>query len=80
MPFNDSQNSLKAGERGPRLPDDSLLRKTITHFDLERISERVVDARVTGVQAGGCPLSSNSVSPASRALSISSTNAVTCVV
>ena len=32
------------------------------------------------VQAGGCPISSNNDSPASRALSISSTNAVTCVV
>ncbi len=42
---NDDQNSLKAGERGPSLLEDFLLREKITHFDHERIPERVVHAR-----------------------------------
>ncbi|HSX71185.1 MAG TPA: catalase, partial [Pseudomonas sp.] len=41
----DNQNSLKAGERGPSLLEDFLLREKITHFDHERIPERVVHAR-----------------------------------
>ena len=43
--INDNQNSLKAGNRGPSLLDDFLLREKITHFDHERIPERVVHAR-----------------------------------
>lgn len=46
--INDNQNSLKAGERGPTLLEDFLLREKITHFDHERIPERVVHARGTG--------------------------------
>ncbi len=42
---NDDQNSLKAGERGPTLLEDFILREKITHFDHERIPERVVHAR-----------------------------------
>lgn len=42
---NDDQNSLKAGERGPSLLEDFILREKITHFDHERIPERVVHAR-----------------------------------
>lgn len=42
---NDDQNSLKAGERGATLMDDFILREKITHFDHERIPERVVHAR-----------------------------------
>ena len=38
--INDDQNSLKAGERGPSLLEDFLLREKITHFDHERIPER----------------------------------------
>ncbi len=45
---NDDQNSLKAGERGPSLLDDFHLREKITHFDHERIPERVVHARGSG--------------------------------
>jgi len=41
----DDQNSLKAGERGPSLLEDFQLREKITHFDHERIPERVVHAR-----------------------------------
>ncbi|HKU74979.1 MAG TPA: catalase [Pyrinomonadaceae bacterium] len=42
---NDNQNSLKAGNRGPTLMEDFILREKITHFDHERIPERVVHAR-----------------------------------
>jgi catalase len=45
---NDDQNSLKAGERGPTLLEDFILREKITHFDHERIPERVVHARGVG--------------------------------
>ena len=41
----DNQNSLRAGERGPTLMEDFIMREKITHFDHERIPERVVHAR-----------------------------------
>ena len=41
----DTDHSLKAGERGPTLMEDFHLREKITHFDHERIPERVVHAR-----------------------------------
>ncbi len=41
----DNQNSLKAGVRGPALLEDFILREKITHFDHERIPERIVHAR-----------------------------------
>jgi catalase len=44
----DNQNSLKAGLRGPALLEDFILREKITHFDHERIPERVVHARGSG--------------------------------
>ena len=40
--------SLKAGERGPTLLEDFHFREKITHFDHERIPERVVHARGSG--------------------------------
>ncbi|UAY53086.1 catalase [Ferruginibacter albus] len=43
--INDDQNSLKAGNRGGTLLEDFILREKITHFDHERIPERVVHAR-----------------------------------
>jgi catalase len=46
--LRDSDHSLKAGERGPTLLQDHHLREKITHFDHERIPERVVHARGTG--------------------------------
>ncbi|TLV01503.1 catalase [Dyadobacter luticola] len=46
--INDDQNSLKAGERGASLLEDFILREKITHFDHERIPERVVHARGSG--------------------------------
>ncbi|MEO7999450.1 MAG: catalase, partial [Gemmatimonadaceae bacterium] len=42
---SDNQNSLKAGLRGPALLQDFILREKITHFDHERIPERIVHAR-----------------------------------
>ena len=41
----DNQSSLKVGLRGPALLEDFILREKITHFDHERIPERVVHAR-----------------------------------
>ena len=41
----DNQNSLKMGVRGPVLLEDFILREKITHFDHERIPERIVHAR-----------------------------------
>lgn len=40
-----TDDSLKAGDRGPVIMDDHHLREKITHFDHERIPERVVHAR-----------------------------------
>ena len=45
----DNQNSLKAHARGPALLEDFILREKIFHFDHERIPERIVHARGTGV-------------------------------
>lgn len=46
--INDDNNSLKSGERGPSLLEDFILREKITHFDHERIPERIVHARGSG--------------------------------
>ncbi|MGI4874399.1 MAG: catalase [Janthinobacterium lividum] len=62
---NDDQNSLKAGERGPTLLEDFILREKITHFDHERIPERVVHAR--GVAAHGYFKAYDNASELSRA-------------
>jgi catalase len=45
IPVSDNQNSLRAFERGPTLLEDFVLREKITHFDHERIPERIVHAR-----------------------------------
>ncbi|WP_024904967.1 catalase HPII [Robbsia andropogonis] len=42
---SDNQNTLKAGARGPSLLEDFIMREKITHFDHERIPERIVHAR-----------------------------------
>ena len=44
---SDNQNTLKAGARGPSLLEDFIMREKITHFDHERIPERIVHARGT---------------------------------
>ncbi len=46
--LSDNQNSLRANPRGPTLLEDFILRDKITHFDHERIPERIVHARATG--------------------------------
>lgn len=46
--INDDQNSLKSGDRGSTLLEDFILREKITHFDHERIPERIVHARGSG--------------------------------
>jgi catalase len=45
VPVADNQHSLKIGLRGPTALEDFILREKITHFDHERIPERVVHAR-----------------------------------
>ena len=45
LKINDTNNSLKSGERGSTLLEDFLLREKISHFDHERIPERIVHAR-----------------------------------
>ena len=47
-PISDDQNSLRAGARGPSLLEDFIFREKITHFDHERIPERIVHARGSG--------------------------------
>ena len=46
-PISDNQNSLRSQPRGPSLLEDFILREKITHFDHERIPERIVHARGT---------------------------------
>jgi catalase len=46
--LSDNQNTLRANPRGPSLLEDFILREKITHFDHERIPERIVHARATG--------------------------------
>ncbi|QBF82563.1 catalase [Shewanella maritima] len=48
-PISDDQNSLSAGERGPVLLQDWHLIEKLAHFNRERIPERVVHAKGTGV-------------------------------
>ena len=48
VPVNDDQNTLKVGDRGPSLLEDFHFREKVTHFDHERIPERVVHARGAG--------------------------------
>ena len=48
VPVADNQNSLKLGLRGPALLEDFILREKLTHFDHERIPERIVHARGSG--------------------------------
>ena len=48
LSVSDNQNSLRLGARGPTLLEDFILREKITHFDHERIPERIVHARGSG--------------------------------
>ena len=56
--LRDSDHSLKAGRRGPSLLQDHHLREKVSHFDHERIPERVVHAR--GAAAHGTFVSNGS--------------------
>lgn len=49
IPVSDNQNSLRSHPRGPTLLEDFVLREKVMHFDHERIPERIVHARGTGV-------------------------------
>jgi len=49
IPISDNQNSLRPTTRGPTLLEDFVLREKITHFDHERIPERIVHARGSAV-------------------------------
>ncbi len=73
----DDQNSLKAGGRGPTLLEDFLFREKITHFDHERIPERVVHAR--GAGAHGVFRLTKSLAPFTRAKILTDTSATTRV-
>lgn len=55
---SDNQNSLKTGPRGPTLLEDFMLREKITHFDHERIPERIVHARGSGAHGVFRPVKS----------------------
>ena len=48
LAISTDQNSLRAGDRGPALLEDFVLREKIQHFDQERIPERIVHARGAG--------------------------------
>lgn len=61
----DTDHSLKAGDRGPTLLEDFHLREKITHFDHERIPERVVHAR--GAAAHGSFVSYGSAKTVTKA-------------
>lgn len=45
---SEDEHSLKAGDRGPTLMEDFHFREKMTHFDHERIPERIVHARGFG--------------------------------
>ena len=62
----DNQNTFKSGERGPSLLEDFQFREKITHFDHERIPERIVHARGSG--AHGVFEVTNPIPPISRGL------------
>ncbi|MCW2848170.1 MAG: catalase [Marmoricola sp.] len=63
--LRDTDHSLKAGDRGPTLLQDHHLREKITHFDHERIPERVVHARGSG--AHGVFIGYGNAKPISKA-------------
>jgi len=77
LKINDDNNSLKAGDRGATLLEDFILREKITHFDHERIPERVVHARGSG--AHGVFKVYESLAPVTKALFLNDTEAETPV-
>jgi catalase len=77
VPIGDNQSSLKAGLRGPTLLEDFILREKVTHFDHERIPERIVHARGSG--AHGYFRAYKSLSKITRAAPFSAAGKVTPV-
>jgi len=77
VPVADNQNSLKAGLRGPTAMQDFILREKITHFDHERIPERIVHAR--GSAAHGYFESYKDLSSLTRAAPFSQAGKITPV-
>lgn len=77
MRIADDQNSLRAGSRGPTLLEDFILREKITHFDHERIPERIVHAR--GSAAHGYFQPYKSLSDITKADFLSDPNKITPV-
>jgi catalase len=73
----DTDHSLKAGVRGPSLLEDFHLREKITHFDHERIPERVVHAR--GAAAHGVFESYGTASSITKAAFLAEEGTVTPV-
>jgi catalase len=77
LKINDNQNSLKDSDRGASLLEDFILREKITHFDHERIPERIVHAR--GSAAHGYFELYNSQSKYTKAGFLNDTNTKTPV-
>lgn len=77
MPISDDHNSLRAGNRGPLLLEDFVLREKIFHFDHERIPERVVHAR--GLAAHGIFTLTDSLAAITTAAVLSDTGVDTPV-
>jgi len=77
LKINDDNNSLKAGERGPSLLEDFILREKITHFDHERIPERIVHAR--GSAAHGYFQANGNATPFTKAGFLQDTSVTTPV-
>jgi catalase len=55
VPISDDQNSLTIGPRGPTLLEDFHFLEKITHFDHERIPERIVHARGSAAHGSFAP-------------------------
>jgi catalase len=72
IPISETDNSLKAGVRGPTLLEDFHFREKLTRFDHERIPERVVHAR--GSAAHGYFQVYQSLEPYTRARFLTDTS------
>lgn len=77
VPIADNQHSLTIGLRGPTAMEDFILREKLTHFDHERIPERVVHAR--GSAAHGYFESYSALTKYTRAIPFSEANKSTPV-
>lgn len=48
-PYAENENSMSVGARGPLLLEDYILHEKMAHFNRERIPERVVHAKGSGL-------------------------------